>query len=147
RTTASASPSTKASRTRSPPSRRPGSAVGPQAAGASCPPSPTPFQATSRPSPFSAPKTTPGETAPASWRAVSPKKGSTSSWRETRRMGDHDINHIHQTKGVDAARDFHDGARPFKPNGAGLSAPLADTVKVFRERLALKNDDPVYVTL
>jgi hypothetical protein len=35
-------------------------------------------------------------------------------------MGERDINDIHRTEGIDAARDFHDRARPFreKPNGA-----------------------------
>jgi hypothetical protein len=48
----------------------------------------------------------------------------------------------------DAARARHDSARPFgKPNGAGGQTQLAETVGVFRECLALKDNNPVYVTL
>jgi hypothetical protein len=42
-------------------------------------------------------------------------------------LGERDINHIHQTEGLDAARAYHDSAKPFnageaqerdRPNGA-----------------------------
>jgi hypothetical protein len=82
-------------------------------------------------------------------------------------MGERDINDIHRSEGLDAARAMHDSARPFngggKPNGQDASAAtgaqpqpvppvrppsaLTQTLDVFDKWLALESHTPVLAAL